>query len=83
MTVHTRHDRSTTARPRTGRGGARGPRATASGTAARASDPPHARERAAGGPEDRARYHCQCGFVFEDAVTTSVGCPHCGRAQAW
>jgi len=32
---------------------------------------------------DSATYHCQCGFVFEAPVSTSVGCPHCGGTQAW
>src|SRR5205807_9246620 len=32
---------------------------------------------------DQAVYHCQCGFVFEAPVSTSVGCPHCGSTQAW
>jgi hypothetical protein len=32
---------------------------------------------------DRALYKCQCGFVFEAPVTTSVGCPHCSTTQAW
>lgn len=44
---------------------------------------PQARERAAGGPEDRAAYRCECGFVFEAPVSTTVGCPHCGGTQAW
>lgn len=35
------------------------------------------------GPEDRAVYTCGCGLVFSAAVSTSVGCPHCGHAQAW
>jgi hypothetical protein len=34
-------------------------------------------------PEDRALYRCQCGYAFKAEVTTSVGCPHCGTAQAW
>lgn len=42
-----------------------------------------ARERDAGGPQDRAAYCCACGYVFEAAVSTSVGCPHCGDTQAW
>jgi hypothetical protein len=33
--------------------------------------------------EDHAIYNCECGFVFEADVSTSVGCPHCGRYQAW
>ena len=32
---------------------------------------------------DAALYTCQCGFQFEATVSTSVGCPHCGGAQAW
>ncbi len=37
-----------------------------------------------GGPSlDTALYNCQCGYVFEAAVSTSVGCPHCGGTQAW
>ena len=39
--------------------------------------------RRGGGPQDRALYACACGFVFTEAVTTSVGCPHCGTEQAW
>ena len=41
------------------------------------------RMRASGGPEDRAAYSCQCGYVFEARVSTSVACPHCGSGQAW
>ena len=43
----------------------------------------HGRARRAGGPQDRALYNCACGFVFTAAVSTSVGCPHCGTGQAW
>jgi hypothetical protein len=32
---------------------------------------------------DQAVYNCQCGYVFEAPVSTSVGCPHCGDTQAW
>jgi len=39
--------------------------------------------RRGGGPEDSALYSCACGFAFKAAVTTSVGCPHCGAHQAW
>jgi hypothetical protein len=47
------------------------------------SDAP-SQERRHGGPtEDRALYTCECGYVFHAAVTTSVGCPHCARTQAW
>jgi DNA-directed RNA polymerase subunit M/transcription elongation factor TFIIS len=41
------------------------------------------RWREAGGPEDRARYTCTCGYVWDTAVSASVTCPHCGAAQAW
>jgi hypothetical protein len=41
------------------------------------------RRREAGGMQDEAVYTCQCGFVFHAPVSTSVGCPHCGGAQAW
>jgi hypothetical protein len=33
--------------------------------------------------QDNALYTCHCGFVFEAAVSTTVGCPHCGTGQAW
>jgi len=36
-----------------------------------------------GGPEDTALYECGCGFRFRALVSTSVGCPACGGAQAW
>ena len=39
--------------------------------------------RRGGGPQDRALYSCACGYSFMAAVTTSVGCPHCGAEQAW
>jgi predicted Zn-ribbon and HTH transcriptional regulator len=32
---------------------------------------------------DPAMYSCQCGYVFEAPVSTSVHCPHCGDTQAW
>ena len=41
------------------------------------------RRREAGGMQDEAIYTCECGFVFHAPVSTSVGCPHCGSAQAW
>jgi hypothetical protein len=45
---------------------------------------PTPRERRHGGQsEDRALYTCECGYAFEALVTTSVGCPHCARSQAW
>jgi hypothetical protein len=54
--------------------------------APRPEPPEPAETRAArrgGGPEDKALYSCMCGFAFKAAVTTSVGCPHCGTEQAW
>lgn len=79
MTVQLRQTRIPK-RPRTGRG----LRRSAAVQAPRAfAETPPLRERDGGGPEDRALYHCHCGFVFEADVTTSVGCPHCGSAQAW
>lgn len=33
--------------------------------------------------QDTAVYNCECGLVFDAPVNTSVGCPHCGRPQAW
>src|SRR6185437_7165079 len=41
------------------------------------------RRREAGGMQDEAVYTCSCGLVFHAPVSTSVGCPHCGGAQAW
>lgn len=49
-------------------------------------EPTHGAERRmrdAGGPEDRACYSCDCGFVFLAPVSTSVRCPHCDVEQAW
>jgi predicted RNA-binding Zn-ribbon protein involved in translation (DUF1610 family) len=42
-------------------------------------------ERPSGEPlrNDRALYTCQCGYVFQAPVSTSVGCPNCGDTQAW
>jgi hypothetical protein len=90
MTVHTRQ--RITARSRLARGVARVtresqalPQPEAGDDVPTASGRPVAqqRERRAGGPEDTARYHCHCGFVFDAAVSASVACPHCGGAQAW
>jgi hypothetical protein len=39
--------------------------------------------RRGGGPQDRALYTCGCGHAFKASVSTSVGCPRCGTAQAW
>jgi len=41
------------------------------------------RVRASGGPLDRACYTCQCGYLFDAPVSTTVACPHCGSSQAW
>jgi hypothetical protein len=45
--------------------------------------PAEHRMRDAGGPLDRATYPCDCGYLFEAHVSTSVLCPQCGCAQAW
>jgi rubrerythrin len=45
--------------------------------------PVRERNQRANVSEDAATYTCSCGYVFKAAVTTSVGCPHCGEAQAW
>ena len=65
-------------------------RSTRPGRIARPEPQPTAHEhpevraaRRAGGPEDSALYSCMCGYAFKAAVTTSVGCPHCGTEQAW
>jgi hypothetical protein len=42
-----------------------------------------ARAKRSGGPEDHALYSGHGGYAFKAAVTTSVGCPHCGTHQAW
>ena len=44
---------------------------------------PEALVREAGGPDDIETHACECGYVFEAAVSTSVACPHCGAGQAW
>ncbi|MGK2939182.1 MAG: hypothetical protein ACSLFR_15480 [Solirubrobacteraceae bacterium] len=45
--------------------------------------PAERRLRDAGGPDDRATYACQCGYLFEAPVSTTVSCPNCGSEQAW
>jgi hypothetical protein len=45
--------------------------------------PQRERNKRANVSEDAATYSCECGYVFKAPVTTSVGCPHCGTAQAW
>ena len=47
------------------------------------STAPNSRKRTGGPSEDIAVYSCQCGLVFEEQVSTTVGCPHCGHTQAW
>ena len=66
---------------RTGRLVQRGAPADAGATTDAA--PAMRRRREAGGMQDEAVYTCECGFVFHAPVSTSVGCPHCGAAQAW
>jgi hypothetical protein len=41
------------------------------------------RDQRANATQDAALYTCSCGYIFKAAVTTSVGCPHCGTDQAW
>ncbi len=45
--------------------------------------PARERNQRANVSEDAALYSCGCGYVFKAEVTTTVGCPHCGEAQAW
>ncbi len=42
-----------------------------------------ARERAAGGPQDRALYRCSCGYAFLATVEAGVHCPQCSAEQSW
>jgi hypothetical protein len=42
-----------------------------------------ARDRRAASCEDHALYACSCGCAFKAEVSTTVGCPRCGTAQAW
>jgi hypothetical protein len=65
----------TLSRPRVRRG--------ASGRAQTTASPGRERNKRANVNQDAALYSCSCGYVFKAAVTTSVGCPHCGSAQAW
>ncbi len=83
MTVVTRSQRIKT-RPRRGRRAAQRAASVEVEPASQAQQvAPQARELAAGGPQDLAAYCCACGYVFEAAVSTTVGCPHCGDTQAW
>ena len=80
MLVKTKRERSAKW-PRQGRGDHHG---TETHTVPAHSQGPSSRERRHGGPsQDRALYTCECGYAFEALVTTSVGCPHCARTQAW
>ena len=47
------------------------------------ADSGEGRARERGPLQDHAIYSCQCGYVFQAAVSTTVGCPHCGGDQAW
>ncbi|PZS08588.1 MAG: hypothetical protein DLM64_12175 [Solirubrobacterales bacterium] len=57
--------------------------AGAAGEDAKAGAPRRRRPGEVGPLQDHAVYNCQCGYVFEAPVCTSVGCPHCGCTQAW
>jgi hypothetical protein len=46
-------------------------------------DPAVVRVRRAGGPIDEASYTCECGYVFQAPVSTTVACPHCAAQQPW
>ena len=48
-----------------------------------ATTPGRERNQRANATQDAATYSCSCGYIFKAAVTTSVGCPHCGTDQAW
>jgi hypothetical protein len=58
-------------------------RANGAGKQSTATARPAGRRRELGPAQDQATYACSCGYVFEASVSTSVGCPHCGTAQAW
>ena len=47
------------------------------------ASPGRERNQRANVNQDSALYSCACGYVFKAAVSTEVGCPHCGSAQAW
>jgi hypothetical protein len=47
------------------------------------ASPARERNQRANLSQDAATYSCGCGYVFLAPVSTSVGCPHCGAAQAW
>jgi hypothetical protein len=93
MTVQVRLNRSETRTRRARREGradhlpVRPTAESSTAAATNGSGPAHndsvPRTRQGGPTQDHALYTCQCGFVFEAAVSTSVGCPHCGGTQAW
>jgi rubrerythrin len=56
----------------------RAPEASRADRRAPGNDAPHQTD-----DSDRAVYSCQCGFVFEAEVSTTVRCPHCGQQLAW
>ena len=45
--------------------------------------PGRERNKRANVSQDAATYSCSCGYIFKAEVSTEVGCPHCGSAQAW
>jgi hypothetical protein len=51
--------------------------------AARVAEPHAPVVSNAGTTQDSATYNCQCGYVFEAPVMTTVDCPHCKTPQAW
>jgi hypothetical protein len=58
-------------------------RARAQASQPAGSGPDELRARAAGGPQDKALYSCECGCAFQAPVSASVRCPRCGGDQAW
>jgi len=69
---------------RLGRAGRKVGHGAGAGAGGLGAPEPATRRRREGGPsQDRALYSCQCGLVFNALVSTSVGCPKCGRTQAW
>ncbi|MGZ4247541.1 MAG: hypothetical protein ACXVUE_04435 [Solirubrobacteraceae bacterium] len=86
MNVRAKRGKSTTWQRRsrrTGHAGVGAEPSPAQQIAPELTDPSRARSRQAGPSQDTAVYNCECGYVFEEHVSTTVGCPHCGQAQAW
>ena len=86
MIVRTKRGKSSTWQRRSRRTDHAGEHSGAEGeqpVAPELRDPSRARSRQAGPSQDTAVYNCECGYVFEEHVSTTVGCPHCGQAQAW